>query len=428
MMKRFNLAFSGGGFRAAFFCLGAYSRFVELGVHEFVSKISSVSGGSITAAVIMKELWHGSFTNLDDFKERVEVPLREFGRRGFRNHVIRNALLPPRRPLRPVLPRARFSSLSPITLDNELFRSLMRDEDIVSGITLDQLPDSPEWECNATNLHTLKRLSFSKKGITDEVFGYSPDVADISVAAAVAASAAFPFMFEPVRLDVSKRSFSNMDQPYSFFLLSDGGVYDNLGSEAFLSEASNEKDKPVPYLILDASARKAAWSPKERRWWGKRQWRILSVSMDQVAELRKKLIRGHDSLGVQLVNVETMQQNIEFQTTYWNAHWEKEGFGRRLELPNYETEFEQIERMLANVRTDLDAFSEIEIGMLMWAGAMRADLGCRILLSPDELTSLPGYAPRHEAPSPWDYLREDETVLSIKNRLTKSHKRRLTRK
>lgn len=51
-----KLSFSGGGFRATFFCLGALKRLVQLGLHKYVSRIDSVSGGSITAGVIMAAL------------------------------------------------------------------------------------------------------------------------------------------------------------------------------------------------------------------------------------------------------------------------------------------------------------------------------------------------------------------------------------
>lgn len=429
-MKKFNLAFSGGGFRAAFFCLGAYRRLVELGVDEHVKTISSVSGGSITAAVIMRELVKGPFQNVDDFDAHVTKGMKDFGRAGFRNKVILDSFLPPRKPLWPILPRARFSSLAPITLDKKLFNRILAEagRENITNMKLNELPEYPLWVCNATNLHTLKRISFSRTKITDEVYGDSFEVSDISVAAAVAASAAFPLLFEPVRLDVKKRSFSKTEEPFSFFLLTDGGIYDNLGSEEFLAQADNEKSQPVPYMIFDASARRKHWTSKEKRWWGKRQLRVLDVSMDQVAELRKKMIRKHDSEGVQLFNVETINENKKFQTDYWNHYWEITGSERRLALPDYPDQYEEIERMLAVVRTDLDKFSEVEMGMLMWAGAMRADLGCKVLFTPTELQELPKYHPRTEVPEMTDYTGSELDVAAILNGLKFSHKRRINRR
>ena len=48
--KRIGLALSGGGYRAAAYHIGALRALHKLGVLDKVDVISSVSGGSITAA------------------------------------------------------------------------------------------------------------------------------------------------------------------------------------------------------------------------------------------------------------------------------------------------------------------------------------------------------------------------------------------
>lgn len=426
-MNEFNLAFSGGGFRAAFFCLGAYRRLVQLGLQDQVKMISTVSGGSITAAVIMKELRKGPFQDLHDFDTRVKKPMKEFGSTGFRNKVISHAILPPRRPFWPVLPRSRFSSHAPVTLEKTLLTKLLIDGEKKNGLMVDQLPARPVWICNATNLHTLKRISFSRTKIRDEVFGDSRDVSGISIAQIVAASAAFPLLFDPVRLDVKDRSFDKTKKQYSFFRLTDGGVYDNLGSEEFLTKTDEQLKNPVPYMIFDASARRKPWSSDKRVAWSDRQLRVLSVSMDQVAELRKKLIRSHDSNGVQLVNVETINENKWFQMEYWNHYFKVKGINRTLDLPSYPDDYADIERMLADVRTDLDKFSEIEMEMLMWAGALRADLGCKVLFSAEDFDELPAMIPRDEVPDIADYYPGNLDLEAIRYGLKNSHKRMIIR-
>ena len=70
---KFRLCFSGGGFRATFFCIGAYRRLVELGLHERITCISSVSGGSIAAGQILKALSDSHFSSVQDFDERVKI-------------------------------------------------------------------------------------------------------------------------------------------------------------------------------------------------------------------------------------------------------------------------------------------------------------------------------------------------------------------
>src|SRR5262245_56978964 len=78
-----GLALSGGGFRASLFHIGSLRRLLELRVLECVSRISSVSGGSITSGVLAcawDELRRAGFS-LDSFVKQVERPLRDFCRR-----------------------------------------------------------------------------------------------------------------------------------------------------------------------------------------------------------------------------------------------------------------------------------------------------------------------------------------------------------
>jgi hypothetical protein len=55
-VRRFSLTFSGGGKRAALFALGGLFALVESGEHKAVRSITSVSGGSMTNAVIASQL------------------------------------------------------------------------------------------------------------------------------------------------------------------------------------------------------------------------------------------------------------------------------------------------------------------------------------------------------------------------------------
>ena len=69
-----GLAVSGGGYRAMLFHLGAFLRLYEVGLLQRLDRISSVSGGSITAAKIALE-WPRLKTR-DDFLEHVVRPVR----------------------------------------------------------------------------------------------------------------------------------------------------------------------------------------------------------------------------------------------------------------------------------------------------------------------------------------------------------------
>src|SRR5512145_3222333 len=72
------LCLSGGGYRAMLFHLGALWRLYETGLLEKAKRISSVSGGSIAAAVLglkWKDLPFGAGRRISDFRHVVQ-PIR----------------------------------------------------------------------------------------------------------------------------------------------------------------------------------------------------------------------------------------------------------------------------------------------------------------------------------------------------------------
>jgi NTE family protein len=78
--KGIGLCLSGGGYRAMLFHLGALWRLNELGYLPKLARVSSVSGGSITAGVLgmnWKRLRFGSKTGVSpNFTEVVVGPIR----------------------------------------------------------------------------------------------------------------------------------------------------------------------------------------------------------------------------------------------------------------------------------------------------------------------------------------------------------------
>lgn len=89
--NKINLGFSGGGFRATFYCLGAYRRLVELGLEKHVNEITSVSGGSIAAGAVISALAEGDFSSLLDFDRRVTTKLINLGQCNFRRRIMTKA-------------------------------------------------------------------------------------------------------------------------------------------------------------------------------------------------------------------------------------------------------------------------------------------------------------------------------------------------
>lgn len=379
-IKRLKLGFSGGGFRATFYCLGAYRRLVELNLHSIVTDITSVSGGSITAGAIMVALSNGDFVDLDDFDNRVTAPLRRLGQIDLRARLIS----PMRFPVRVIPACLKLGSLLPIGLGlgfaryayssiteqaTAVFPTVL-DEELFHGKMLGDLPRVPEWSCNATCLNTLKRFRFKPVNIYGNKIGISNNVKNILVSTAVAASAAYPLLFAPMKFSVSDREFINehpseycIEKPEILYL-TDGGVYDNLGSENLHKDAT-------PYIMLDASAEAYCWDANAQPTNLELLSRTLDASMDQNVALRRRLLfQNMKTNGIQLLISKPISQIVEAEKKYRTT----------ASLPSYENVDQTVESAIARLRTDLDSFHDAEIDLLLWSGAIRMDLAVRVLL------------------------------------------------
>src|SRR5213076_279312 len=121
------------------------------------------------------------------------------------------------------------------------------------GATLQELPDRPRFVINATNVQTGSLMRFSKPYIADWQVGVFPNPPR-AVAEAVTASSAFPPVLSPVRLEFCPNDFSQKPGPChrepftTRAILTDGGVYDNMGIET-----AWKRCKTV--LVCDAGAK-----------------------------------------------------------------------------------------------------------------------------------------------------------------------------
>lgn len=366
-MQDFKLSFSGGGFRAAFYCLGAYRRLVELGIHANVSHISSVSGGSITAGAIMSALADKSISDVHDFDKRVVFPMRELGQVDLRRKLVQAAFSIKKSNISLELPRTRFGRVFPSVLDTHIYHNK----------SMIDLPEFPEWSCNATCLNTMKRFRFKPSDMYGHKIGTCCDVSDISVALAVASSASFPLLFAPIRLSTAGKQFvdkygsSDYEVNPAVLYLTDGGVYDNLGSENLLRDSS-------PFISVDASAVAVSWPEKARPSYFSLWWRILDVSQTQTVSLRRRLLFNRAN-GIQLILGTPLADIIKSEMQI-----------RHSDLPEYpvinEPGFSELEILVSRLRTDLDAFHDDEIDMLMWAGSIRMDVAVKSLF-PDAVST-----------------------------------------
>lgn len=326
------LCLSGGGFRAAIFHLGAMLRLQQAGRLAQVQAISAVSGGSIAAAWLAcryLDLRHEGEAFADwcsrcDFRAEVVEPFREIAARDLRTW--------------PVLLTWPWNWLWPSTRVSMLQRRL---DAIFGGRELRDLPPTPHFVLCATDLTFGVNWEFSRRRCGDFQAGYLRRHGKIRLATAVAASACFPPLFGPMRLDLKAEDFLRgrhrgefADHLRDRIELSDGGVYDNLATEPVIKSASvilvSDAGAPFPFVAGGNVVR--------------RLLRHASVIGNQAVALRKRLLfRG--------------LREGEHAGAYWSLEERDPG------APGYSPGLAR--DVLARVRTDLDGFDDAEFEALV---------------------------------------------------------------
>ena len=265
------LCLSGGGYRAMVFHIGALWRLYEAGMLRDLKRISSVSGGSVTAGVLAARWKLLSFDPAkvaEDFVPEVVAPLRALASRTVDIPTILGGLLLP----------GRISDRLASAYDDALFH----------GATLQDLPDTPRFVFNATSVQSGALWRFMKPYMRDWRVGEvkSPRV---RLADAVAASSAFPPFLSPFQLRLDPASFTpnsgeGLQRPpfTSRAVLSDGGVYDNLGLETAWKRYDT-------ILVSDAGGRLAP-DGKPRVNWPLHFYRVILMIDDQVRALRTRQV------------------------------------------------------------------------------------------------------------------------------------------
>jgi NTE family protein len=238
---RIALALSGGGFRASVFHLGVLRRVAELGWLSQVDMISTVSGGSILGAFIALRWSEIENSGADVFDRCIVRPFIDLvsSRDFIREWALR---------LPAVLPRKMFdrtytrTSLAAELLGQWFFESK----------NCADLPARPYLVLNATTLITMRSWRFTRDGMGDSRIGHAAwNGRPLPLGVCVGASAAFPPVFPPARLDARSYEFSGpvYGEPpvesHPFIAVTDGGVYDNLGVEVAIKPVVEVAIKPV---------------------------------------------------------------------------------------------------------------------------------------------------------------------------------------
>lgn len=246
---RIGLALSGGGSRAIAFHLGCLRALKRLGLLDHVAILSTVSGGSVIGAY-----FHAHHSDFASFEAKIRHLLRQglvapmcrklFSATGIKvaaafmvvgvvalgvtaiKMLIRLASLITPRAL--ALQFERFEVRSPLhrfASRTTLLQAAL-DDLLFKGASLKDLPVQPHLVINATELRTGSAFRFGTMESGSWRWG-KLHRNDASVAHAVAASAAYP-LFLPA-FDETLAFEKDGALKDSRVILTDGGVYDNLG-------------------------------------------------------------------------------------------------------------------------------------------------------------------------------------------------------
>jgi NTE family protein len=164
--------------------------------------------------------------------------------------------------------------------------------DVLFGTaTLQDLPadsEGPRFVINATNVQTGVLFRFSRPFMADYLVGMI-NAPTVSLAKAVAASSAFPPVLSPCTLEVDPSEFVSdpkcplQEKPFtSDIVLSDGGVYDNMGIETAWKSFQT-------VLVSDAGG-KLQPEAEPKTDWARHAYRIMEIIDNQVRSLRKRQI------------------------------------------------------------------------------------------------------------------------------------------
>jgi NTE family protein len=344
VQRGMGLALSGGGFRATLFHLGGFWRLNELGFLPKLDRISSVSGGSIASGLLglrFSQLQFDAAGRAGNFGPLIVEPLRSFCARDVDAFAIAEGAL---------LPWKKASDVIDKTYRDHLY----------GDATLQDLPaGKPRFVINSTNFATGVDFRFSRPYAGDYRIGLIRNPS-FRISTAVAASSGFPPALSPVTIDldpdsVEKTEGADLHDDSEFrkrLILTDGGVYDNLGLETVWNRYDT-------VLVSDAGAPfECKGSPATD--WLSQALRALDVALNQAHALRKRAL------------IADLQRGVR-KGAYW-------GIGSSIAEYNLPDSLPcplAVTSELASMRTRLNAFSESEQRRLINWGYAVCDTAMR---------------------------------------------------
>lgn len=293
-----GLALSGGGVRAAAFHLGVLKKLNTLKnlqgktVLEQLAAISTVSGGSLVGALYAQRK--------DDFQvfeqKMIEALQQSIERKILTNWRILCALFIP--------------GYSRTNVKARVYQDVYFGKQFLAT-----LPDTPKLIINATSLATGKNWKFTKQYMGDWKIGYDGLTTSFLLADAVAASTAVPGIFYPLRISV-KKWFSNPQFGIKEIALCDGGVYDNQGLHALISNYN--KNQRCNTIICSDASFPFEDTPQ------KSPFRLINV-LKQQSDIMMERIKNMQSQDLMYG-----QHQGKIKTAYFSIDWTIDGIIQRM--------------------------------------------------------------------------------------------------
>ena len=395
-----GLALSGGGYRASLFHLGVTRRLHELGALQNITRLSSVSGGSILAGFLAHRMLDRGATRLafDDWETEVSAPFRHIVGKDIRTGLFVRHLA-----WNWIWPAPRAAGLE------RAFRKRLGARRLVE---LPLAENGIEFVFLATNIEKGTAFRF-----TADKIGTQATPETMTIAEAVAASACFPPIFGPIKIKKDGKNIAH---------LTDGGVYDNTGMEPIWNT-----QKVV--LVSDAGT---PFDFKVPRWFGARIMRYVDIGRNQVGALRRRAIIQRLHRDYETVRVDQGASPCELADNddcfmrgkhridkptgaFWRLASRKRNFcdGCSAEFEQELSELEADwygypedlqESLLGEIRTDMDSFTDAESKILENHGYFMADLAIRRHARHLDRTSAPFTVPHR------DYLDNDRVRAALR--------------
>lgn len=369
---KLGIALSGGGFRAALFHVGVLARLAEQDLLRFVSVISTVSGGSIIGAFYylkVKQLLEGRRSDkLEPTAHGYRVLVQELEREFVTaiQHNLRLTTFADGRENARMLNQSYSSTMRMADLFNRYFFNPLTSEEPIAlkDLCIDPSFDSddfcvPKLVLNATALNTghlfqftgefvgesrissviggtstmpiLERLSFRDDSLSHE---QRASLRAINLGDAVAASCCVPGFLEPLTLN---GLYKDEKGKAVALRLVDGGLFDNQGLVSLYEDGCNS------FITSDAS--------ELLKWQAEPEERIHTVAIRaneiMMDRIRNELMDELHSRDADRYVVFSLGDYARFDIFPDDYLWIK---------------------ALSHIRTDLDAFTDIEANTLMYYG------------------------------------------------------------